>query len=137
MVFVYSVTQAPRQVSNAHMTTSPQLSPPKANFSVAYPAPALHLSKPQSFGVLDSEDYVMQMLEIARDSNEAYGFPEVKLTLERAIGQIWGRIASMPNSYVMSPTEFAVFNFFQHRFVGDQIAAAARARYWDYREMPA
>jgi hypothetical protein len=32
----------------------------------------------------------------------------------------------------MTREEFAVFNYFQHRFVGHDLAVAARKRYWDH-----
>lgn len=72
---------------------------------------------------------IAQALEIARDSPSVD--PATSGVLEAALAQTWARIQAQPDAYVMSRDEFAVFNFFQHRFVGDARAAAARARYWD------
>lgn len=74
---------------------------------------------------------VTQALEIARDSADGARDPIVIEILENAMTQIWARVQAHPNSYVMTRDEFAVFNYFQHRFVGEQVAIAARKRYWD------
>lgn len=74
---------------------------------------------------------VAQALEIARESPDGAKDPVVSSILEGALGQIWGRVQAQPDSYVMSRDEFAVFNFFQHRFAGNKVAIAARRRYWD------
>ncbi|KAG5928560.1 hypothetical protein E4U42_000430 [Claviceps africana] len=80
-----------------------------------------------------SDAAVAQALEIARESPDGASDPTVSKILEHSLSQIWGRVQSQPGSYVMSRDEFSVFNFFQHRFVGDQDAIAARKRYWDNR----
>lgn len=74
---------------------------------------------------------VAQALEIARESPDGAKDPVVSSILESALGQIWSRVQAQPDSYVMSRDEFAVFNFFQHRFEGNKVAIAARRRYWD------
>ena len=74
---------------------------------------------------------VAQALEIARESPDGAKDPVVSSILEGALGQIWSRVQAQPDSYVMSRDEFAVFNFFQHRFAGNKVAIAARRRYWD------
>jgi len=74
---------------------------------------------------------VTQALEIARDSSEGAQDPTVKQILETALTEIWSRIQAQPSSYVMSREEFAVFNLFQKRFEGQELAIAARKRYWD------
>ncbi|KAG5986561.1 hypothetical protein E4U43_005460 [Claviceps pusilla] len=80
-----------------------------------------------------SDAAVAQALEIARESPDGASDPTVSKILEHSLSQIWGRVQSQPDSYVMSRDEFSVFNFFQHRFVGDKDAIAARKRYWDNR----
>jgi hypothetical protein len=70
-------------------------------------------------------------LEIARDSAEGAQDPTVKNILETALADIWQKIQAHPTSYVMTRDEFAVFNYFQDRFAGQELAAAARKRYWD------
>ncbi|KAK7750558.1 hypothetical protein SLS62_007534 [Diatrype stigma] len=74
---------------------------------------------------------VAQALEIARDSPEGCQDPAINFILETALAQTWFKIQTQPNTYVMSRAEFAVFNFFQHRFVGNKLAIASRKRYWD------
>lgn len=79
-----------------------------------------------------SDAAVGQALEIARESPDGASDPTVSKILEHSLSQIWGKVQHHPNSYVMSREEFAVFNFFQYRFVGDKNAIAARRRYWDH-----
>jgi hypothetical protein len=75
---------------------------------------------------------VAQALEIARESPDGASDPTVSKILELALSQIWGKVQAQPDSYVMTRDEFAVFNFFQHRFTGDKTAVTARKRYWDH-----
>ncbi|KAK4089764.1 hypothetical protein PCL_05926 [Purpureocillium lilacinum] len=74
---------------------------------------------------------VAQALEIARESPDGASDPTVSKILEHALSHIWGKVKAQPDGYIMTRDEFAVFNFFQHRFVGDKDAVAARKRYWD------
>jgi hypothetical protein len=74
---------------------------------------------------------VSQALEIARESPDGAQDPTVSKILEQALSSIWAKVEAQPTSYVMTRDEFAVFNFFQHRFIGNQTAVLARRRYWD------
>ena len=74
---------------------------------------------------------VAQALEIARESADGASDPTISNILETALAQIWGKVEAHPDSYVMTRDEFAVFNFFQQRFVGNKVAVAARKRFWD------
>lgn len=74
---------------------------------------------------------VAQALEIARESPDGSSDPTISKILEAALAQIWAKVQAQPDSYVMTRDEFAVFNFFQHRFAGDKTAVKARKRYWD------
>jgi hypothetical protein len=74
---------------------------------------------------------VAQALELARESPEGEQDPTVKEILEAALREVWGKITAQPTSYVMTRDEFAVFNYFQQRFDGQNLAAEAKRRYWD------
>lgn len=74
---------------------------------------------------------VTQALEIARESPAGASDPTVHKILDQAITHIWNKVQSKPDEYVMTRDEFSVFNYFQHRFVGNKTAIAARARYWN------
>ncbi|KAH8670964.1 hypothetical protein BX600DRAFT_509684 [Xylariales sp. PMI_506] len=74
---------------------------------------------------------VAQALEIARESPDGAKDPTVSCILDGALAQVWKKVEAQPDSYVMSREEFAVFNYFQHRFQGNELATAARKRYWD------
>jgi hypothetical protein len=78
---------------------------------------------------------VTQALEFARDSPEGAQDPIVATILETAVADIWRKIEAQPTSYVMTRDEFAVFNYFQDRFEGQQLATAARKRYWDHLQL--
>jgi hypothetical protein len=78
---------------------------------------------------------VAEALEIARESEEGAQDPAVRNLLETAVTAIWSKIEAQPTSYVMTRDEFAVFNYFQHRFEGLPLASAARKRYWDHLEV--
>ncbi|CCU78407.1 peptide-N4-(N-acetyl-beta-glucosaminyl)asparagineamidase A, partial [Blumeria hordei DH14] len=74
---------------------------------------------------------VSEALERARNCAECAQDNAVVDFLESALHTIWAKIQSQPNSYVMSRDEFAIFNYFQSRFQGQQIAIDARKRFWD------
>ncbi|PQE26178.1 peptide-N4-(N-acetyl-beta-glucosaminyl)asparagine amidase A protein [Rutstroemia sp. NJR-2017a BBW] len=74
---------------------------------------------------------VPQALELARESEQGAENPAVIRVLENAIETIWGKLQAEPTSYVMTREEFAVFNYFQRRFEGHELAVDARRRYWD------
>ncbi|KAF5596358.1 hypothetical protein FPCIR_4013 [Fusarium pseudocircinatum] len=76
------------------------------------------------------QDIVAQSLEIARESPDGASYPSIRDILESALEEIWTKVQDQPDSYIMTKDEFAVFNFFQHRFAGDQMAIAARKRFW-------
>ncbi|KAG6027525.1 hypothetical protein E4U40_001494 [Claviceps sp. LM458 group G5] len=80
-----------------------------------------------------SDAAVAQALEIARESPDGASDPTISKILEHSLSQIWSRVQNQHGTYVMSRDEFSVFNFFQHRFAGDEDAIAARKRYWDNR----
>ncbi|KAJ9156108.1 hypothetical protein NKR23_g1378 [Pleurostoma richardsiae] len=76
------------------------------------------------------ESAVAMALEVARETPEGAQDPTVVGILEAALSATWDKVVKQ-SDYVMTPGEFAVFNFFQHRFAGNQDAIAARKRYWD------
>ncbi|KAF5619020.1 hypothetical protein F52700_11880 [Fusarium sp. NRRL 52700] len=77
------------------------------------------------------QDIVARSLEIARESPDGASYPSIREILESALEEIWTKVQDQPDSYIMTRDEFAVFNFFQQRFVGDKMAMAARKRYWE------
>ena len=70
-------------------------------------------------------------IDIARNT-EGDLDPTVHEYLEQAVADIWGRIQSEPNSYILSKDEVAVFNFYIRRFEGIPQAEQAVARYWQH-----
>jgi hypothetical protein len=78
------------------------------------------------------EKVVAQALERARETDEGAHDPQVRKILEEALSRIWDKIQAQPDSYVMSRTEMSVFTYYQYSFTGNELAVAARKRYWDH-----
>lgn len=74
---------------------------------------------------------VVQALETARESEEGAQDPQVRSILESALSRVWAKIQARPDSYIMTQTEMSVFTYFQYSFTGNELAIAARKRYWD------
>ena len=77
---------------------------------------------------------VAHCLEIVRNSEPGQAPPNAVAIIERAVAETWQRILANPNGYIMTDTEFAVFNFFRTRYEGGgnkPLAQRATARYWD------
>lgn len=69
-----------------------------------------------------------QAIEIARNA-EGELDSRVAACLEEALIEISDRMNSHPDSYIFDKDEFAIFNYFRQRFLGD-IAERAVDRYW-------
>ncbi|KAF2398951.1 hypothetical protein EJ06DRAFT_557490 [Trichodelitschia bisporula] len=69
-------------------------------------------------------------LDIARNS-EGIVDPVISSYLERSLRDVWARIEAQPEAYVLSKDEFALFNYFQHRFLTSRIAQRAVQRFWE------
>lgn len=116
---------------NAAATSSPYRSQPdEEEADSTQHASAATISPPADYNNL-SPSLVAEALEVARDSPDGAQDPIVCGILESALSQTWERVLANPEGYVMTPGEFAVFNFYQHRFVGNKLAIAARRRFWD------
>ncbi|ESZ95745.1 hypothetical protein SBOR_3852 [Sclerotinia borealis F-4128] len=74
-----------------------------------------------------------EALRLARETEEGSENPLVNVVLEIAIREIWSKIQAEPNTCVLTQEEYGVFNYFQNRFQGLEVAVAARRRYWDFR----
>jgi hypothetical protein len=70
-------------------------------------------------------------LERARNSDDGRIDPHTGALLETAIGELWNKILAQPDSYVLSRDEFALFNYFRHRFADSPIARGAVERFWN------
>lgn len=68
-------------------------------------------------------------IDIARNT-EGELDPTVNEYLEQAVSDIWSRIETQPDSYILTKDEFAVFNFYIRRFEDIPQAQHAVARYW-------
>ncbi|EEP80863.1 conserved hypothetical protein [Uncinocarpus reesii 1704] len=74
---------------------------------------------------------VRRALEAARNNQDGQIDPRVSAILETAIGELWRKIQSQPDSYILTDNEFALFNYFQDRFRESAVAQRAVARYWN------
>ncbi|MCJ1232589.1 hypothetical protein MMC14_000542 [Varicellaria rhodocarpa] len=75
---------------------------------------------------------ISKALELVRNTESDNVPPAANATLERAIQDIWRRIQTSPESYVMTKDEFAVFNYYRSRFSGSDVARKAVGRFWDH-----
>ena len=77
---------------------------------------------------------VAQALRRVRDSEPGQAPQDALNIIEKAIGELWQRIRARPDSYIMTRSEFALFNYFRARYsqgANDSIARRAITRYWD------
>ena len=78
---------------------------------------------------------VRQALEHARNCEDGHVDSQTSAILEAAIGELWRKIQTQPDTYVLDRDEFALFNFFRDRFRGSSIAQMAVQRFWNnYQE---
>lgn len=101
------------------------------HFSVAAAGTAQDKTQQQHRRQEPQDTTVAQALEVARESPDGARDPTIAAILEAALAQLWSKVESQPDSYVLTRDEFAVFNYFQHRFRENNLATAARRRYWD------
>lgn len=74
---------------------------------------------------------IRQALERARNCEDGSVDAQTTTLLEAAIAELWHRIQAEPDSYVLSPDEFALFNYFLERYRGSAVAQRAVARFWN------
>ncbi|KAJ5370144.1 uncharacterized protein N7496_006236 [Penicillium cataractarum] len=74
---------------------------------------------------------IRQALERARNCEDGTVDPQTTAILEAAITELWTRIQADPDSYVLNPDEFALFNYFLERYRGSTVAQRAVARFWN------
>jgi hypothetical protein len=74
---------------------------------------------------------IQRALEIARNS-EGVVDPTVSSCLERSLRDVWARLEADPDNYILTKDEFALFNYFRHRFTNSNTAQRAVHRFWDH-----
>lgn len=74
---------------------------------------------------------IRQALEQARNCEDGTIDAQTTTVLEAAIAELWRRIQTEPDSYVLSPDEFALFNYFLLRYRRSSVAQRAVARFWN------
>lgn len=74
---------------------------------------------------------VRQALDRARNCEDSPVDLSTSALLEAAIAELWNRLQAEPDSYVLDPDEFALFNYFLERYRGSNVAQRAVARFWN------
>ncbi|KAJ5489587.1 hypothetical protein N7539_004477 [Penicillium diatomitis] len=74
---------------------------------------------------------VRQALDHARNCEDGAVDQQTTLVLENAITDLWTRIQADPDHYVLTPDEFALFNYFMERYRGSTVAKRAVERFWN------
>ncbi|PNS14058.1 hypothetical protein CAC42_6571 [Sphaceloma murrayae] len=72
---------------------------------------------------------IQTALDIARNSDGEVD-SVVWTYLEDQVDELWSRIRTHPESYVMDKDEFALFNYFIRRYAESSLAEKAVARFW-------
>jgi hypothetical protein len=75
---------------------------------------------------------IRRALEHARECEDGSADAQTAAVLEAAITELWNRIQAQPDTYVLSPDEFSLFNYFlATRYRGSPVAQRAVARFWN------
>jgi hypothetical protein len=72
---------------------------------------------------------IQRALDIARNTEGDLDH-SVEKYLEEQLADVWNRLESRPNTYVLSKDEFAIFNYFVGRYQDSEVAEKAIARFW-------
>lgn len=75
---------------------------------------------------------ILRALECARNCESGSVDAQATAILEAAITELWDRISAAPETYVPSPDEFALFNYFLERYRGFAVAQGAVRRFSDF-----
>jgi hypothetical protein len=75
-------------------------------------------------------------LEKAREASPDEPEPDVVAFLTAALDEIWRKIRLQPDSYILSNTEYSLFNFYLQRYREDPLTAPAISRHWNNRKEP-
>lgn len=74
---------------------------------------------------------IRQAPERARNCENGTVDAQTTTVLETAIAELWRQIQTETDSCVLSPDEFAVFNYFLLRYRRSSLAQRAVARFWN------
>jgi O-methyltransferase involved in polyketide biosynthesis len=78
----------------------------------------------------DGEMTLQKALEAARNS-EGPVDDSIANYLERSVRELWAKLEAAPNSYLMSPDEFALFTYYRQRYTNTAVAESATRRFWN------
>lgn len=81
-------------------------------------------------GKTDGDMNIQRALETARNSEGAVD-PSIINYLDRSIRELWAKLEAAPESYLMSPDEFALFTYYRQRYSNTAVAESATRRFWD------
>jgi hypothetical protein len=71
-----------------------------------------------------------QAVHIAQNS-ESVVDRRIAALLEEALKMVWGRLQAEPESYIFSPDEFALVNYYIPQLGEEDLVQNAVKRYWD------
>ena len=118
--------------SLSRLKTPSRISSPR---SAIHEATASSSMKMSTSPLASSEaENIRHCLEVVRNSEPGQAPGNAVATIERAMAELWARVEADEESYTMTNTEFAVFNFFKSRYSSGRHAAVAQkatARFWD------
>ena len=74
--------------------------------------------------------HLAQAVNIARNSGDGVDW-RLAAYLEKKLGEVWRRLQAEPESYILPPDDFALFNYYKSRFGDQDIVRNATKRCWD------
>jgi hypothetical protein len=108
------------------------LVPPAIEQHVVYPM--LHSSTYMEGSMGHTRSYsslpLAQAVKIAWNSEDGVD-QHLAVYLEIELDEVWGRLQAEPDSYILLPEEFALFNYYISRFGDHHSIRNATKRYWD------
>jgi hypothetical protein len=69
-------------------------------------------------------------LQILRDTEDDNVPQAVEIFVERELRVIVQSLEAAPDSYLLTKDEFALFNFYRHRYANEQFTESAISRFW-------
>ena len=116
-------------------------SPPLAIFFQLYtsPSPLVNLQIPQNSDLSDTitmggpdrpQMNVSKALEIAKSNPDVPA--EVTTKLEQKNADVWQKVQSKPNTYILDREEYAVLNYYQERYKNNSRYDEAIKRFWKH-----
>jgi hypothetical protein len=75
-----------------------------------------------------------EAVRIAQNSEPGVN-PKLAQYLERKLAEVYAKLQTNPNSYILPPDEFALINYYRSRFGNSDLIIRATRRFWDNHQV--